>query len=69
MSSHIRFFCHAQRARRLLRAHLYRGSALVRCPFSKAAYLPEHKGKLGICGLAEIGLEAPGLDENYVLER
>ena len=48
---------------------IYRGSALVRCPFSKAAYLPEHKGKLGLCGLAEIGLEAPGLDENYVLER
>ena len=48
---------------------IYRGSALVRCPFSKAAYLPEHKGKLGICGLAEIGLEAPGLDENYVLDR
>ena len=48
---------------------IYRGSALVRCPFSKAAYLPEHKGKLGLCGLAEVGLEAPGLDENYVLER
>ena len=48
--------------------------ALVRYPFSKTG-LPARaqptlsKGKLGICGLAEIGLEAPGLDENYVLER
>jgi len=49
---------------------IYRGSALVRCPYCKAAYLPEHKGKLcATCGLGEVGLEAPGLDENYVLER
>jgi len=49
---------------------IYRGSALVRCSYCKAAYLPEHKGKpCGTCGLGEIGLEAAGIDESYALER
>ena len=43
---------------------IYRGSALVRCPFSKAAYLPEHNPQgqawawhFHLRPLAEIGLE------------
>jgi coatomer protein complex subunit alpha (xenin) len=41
---------------------IYRGSDLVRCPFSGAAYLPEHKGKLcSISGISQIGLETLGL--------
>ena len=48
---------------------IYRGSQMVRCTYCKSACLPEHKGKLGPCGMGEIGGEAPGLEESYCLDR
>jgi len=48
---------------------IYRGSPLIRSSFSKATYLPEHKGKLcNIDGMSEIGGDAPGLEENMTLD-
>ena len=48
---------------------IYRGSALVRSTYSKAAYSPEFKGKLcAIDGMSEIGGEAPGLEESFFLD-
>ena len=48
---------------------IYRGSALVRSTYSKAAYSPEFKGKLcDIDGMSEIGGEAPGLEEAFCLD-
>mgnify|MGYP002630633666 CR=1 FL=1 len=48
---------------------IYRGSALVRCTYCKAAYLPEHKGKAcNICLMGEVGGEAPGLEEAAFLD-
>lgn len=41
---------------------IYKGSPSVRCPFTRASFLPEHKGK--ICPLTlvtEIGATATGL--------
>jgi len=41
---------------------IYKGSPLVHCPFTDAAYLPEHKGKLDpLMELTEIGAAASGL--------
>jgi len=48
---------------------IYRGSPMARCSYCKSACLPEHKGKLGPCGMGEIGGEAPGLEEAYCLDR
>ena len=49
---------------------IYRGSALVRCCLCKASYLPSYKGTLcKTCDLAEVGGDAPGIDESAVLAR
>lgn len=41
---------------------IYRGSAMVRCPYCSSAFLPEHAHKLcPTCQVSEIGREAPGL--------
>ena len=49
---------------------IYRGSALTRCCLCKASYLPSSKGSLCMtCGLAEVGGDAPGIDESAVLSR
>ena len=48
---------------------IYRGAQMERCSFCKSACMPEHKGKVGPCGLGEIGGEAPGLEEAYCLDR
>jgi len=48
---------------------IYRGSALVRSTYSKAAYSPEFKGKVcAIDGMSEIGGDAPGLDDSFFLD-
>jgi coatomer protein complex subunit alpha (xenin) len=48
---------------------IYRGSPMARCTFCKAPYLPSHKGKpCVICLIGEIGGDAPGLEEAYVLD-
>jgi len=48
---------------------IYRGSALVRSTYSKAAYSPQFKGKIcEIDGMSEIGGEAPGLEESFFLD-
>jgi len=48
---------------------IYRGAQMERCSFCKSACMPEHKGKVGPCGLGEVGGEAPGLEEAYCLDR
>mmetsp|Transcript_35920 Transcript_35920/g.99297 ORF Transcript_35920/g.99297 Transcript_35920/m.99297 type:complete len:517 (+) Transcript_35920:2282-3832(+) len=48
---------------------IYRGSALARCSFCKAAFQPEFKTKVcSICSMGEIGGQAPGLEESFVLD-
>jgi len=48
---------------------IYRGSALIRCTYCKAAFLPEYAGKLcTICSMGEIGGDAPGLEEASILD-
>jgi len=48
---------------------IYRGSALVRCTYCKAAYQPEHKGGVcNVCMMGGIGSEAPGLEEAFCLD-
>ncbi len=43
-------------------APIYKGSALVRCPYCLAAYSPDCKDSVcNICGISTIGLETLGL--------
>merc|ERR1711998_506568 len=48
---------------------IYRGSALVRCTYCKAAFLPDYKGKVcSVCSMGEVGGDALGLDDAFVLD-
>ncbi|EGC37596.1 hypothetical protein DICPUDRAFT_30022 [Dictyostelium purpureum] len=41
---------------------IYKGSALVKCPYCSSCYLPQYKGKVcAICQISEIGKETQGL--------
>eukprot|EP01111_Echinosteliopsis_oligospora_P014697 TRINITY_DN5593_c0_g1_i1.p1 TRINITY_DN5593_c0_g1~~TRINITY_DN5593_c0_g1_i1.p1 ORF type:complete len:1233 (-),score=305.98 TRINITY_DN5593_c0_g1_i1:20-3718(-) len=41
---------------------IYKGSALIRCPYCAATFLPEHSGKVcPTCQISQIGKEASGL--------
>jgi len=47
---------------------IYRGSAVLQCSYCKAAYLPEHKGKLcNVCKLGSVGGDAGGFGDCSLL--